>query len=117
MKLNRSILAVSIGAGSAALFVFSAQATETTPSAYSIYGSITHKQVYLYGGLEPSLTQSTRAYGMTWGIGGWLRPNFLTKVGPDVAAHLQTRVADDLKTTFASHSTDEITLAQASDPE
>ncbi|GAB5454195.1 MAG: zinc-binding dehydrogenase [Henriciella sp.] len=92
-------------------------AAARTPSAYSIYGSVKHKQVYLYGGLDTSLTQLTRAYGMAWGVGGWLLPNFLAQVGPEVATRLQTRVAEELKTTFASHYTDEITLAEALDAE
>jgi len=90
-------------------------AAARTPGAYSIYGSIAHKQVYLYGGLDTSPTLLTRGYGMAWGVGGWLLPNFLAKAGMDVAVRLRTRVADELTTTFASHYTDEITLAEALD--
>ena len=49
--------------------------------AYSIYGSVAHKQVYLYGGLDTSPTVLSRGYGMAWGVGGWLLPNFLAKAG------------------------------------
>ncbi|NNE57053.1 MAG: NADH oxidase [Hellea sp.] len=91
------------------------QAAARTPGAYSIYGSIAHKQVYLYGGLDTSPTLLTRGYGMAWGVGGWLLPNFLAKAGMEVAMRLRTRVATELKTTFASHYTDEITLAEALD--
>lgn len=103
------------GGGELASNILSAMeaAAARTPSEYSIYGSIKHKQVYLYGGLETSPTKLTRGYGMAWGVGGWLLPNFLSKVGPDVGARLQTRVAQELKTTFASHYTDEIALAEA----
>ncbi len=90
-------------------------AAARTPGAYSIYGSVAHKQVYLYGGLDTSPTLLTRGYGMAWGVGGWLLPNFLAKAGMDVAARLRTRVADELTTTFASHYTDEISLAEALD--
>jgi len=91
------------------------QAAARTPGAYSIYGSIAHKQVYLYGGLDTSPTILTRGYGMAWGVGGWLLPNFLAKAGMEVAMRLRTRVATELKTTFASHYTDELTLAEALD--
>jgi len=92
-------------------------AAARTPGAYSIYGSIKHKQVYLYGGLDVRPTTLSRGYGMAWGVGGWLLPNFLAKVGVDVGNKLRTRVAKELKTTFASHYTDEISLAEALDAE
>lgn len=92
-------------------------AAARTPGAYSIYGSIHHKQVYLYGSLDFSPTTLNRAYGMAWGVGGWLLPNFLAKVGPEVGMRLRKRVADELTTTFASHYTDELSLAEALDAE
>lgn len=91
-------------------------AAARTPGAYSIYGSIKHKQVYLYGGLDTSPTTLSRGYGMAWGVGGWLLPNFLAKAGMEVGMRLRTRVAAELKTTFASHYTDEISLSEALDP-
>lgn len=90
-------------------------AAARTPGAYSIYGSVKHKQVYLYGNLDTSATMLQRAYGMAWGVGGWLLPNFLAKAGMEVAARLRTRVARELKTTFASHYTNDISLSQALD--
>lgn len=84
-----------------------------TPEApYSRYGSARLKQVYIYGGLDRGPTEFTRGFGMTWALGGWLLFNFLTAVGPERAAQLRQRVADELKTTFASHYTREIPLAQ-----
>lgn len=88
-------------------------AAARTPGAYSIYGSVHHKQVYLYGGLDTSPTVLSRGYGMAWGVGGWLLPNFLAKAGNEVAMRLRNRVADELKTTFASHYTDELSLEEA----
>ncbi|MFK7863646.1 MAG: zinc-binding dehydrogenase [Pseudohongiellaceae bacterium] len=88
-------------------------AAARTPGAYSIYGSVKHKQVYLYGGLDTSPTTLNRGYGMAWGVGGWLLPNFLAKAGMEVAGRLRTRVAQELKTTFASHYTNELSLAEA----
>ena len=88
-------------------------AAARTPGAYSIYGSVAHKQVYLYGGLDTSPTVLSRGYGMAWGVGGWLLPNFLAKAGQDVAIRLRQRVADELTTTFASTYTDELSLSDA----
>jgi len=105
------------GGGQLASQILSAMeaAAARTPGAYSIYGSIHHKQVYLYGSLDMTPTSLNRAYGMAWGVGGWLLPNFLAKAGQEVSARLRTRVAKDLKTTFASYYTDEISLTQALD--
>ncbi|MEP0069332.1 zinc-binding dehydrogenase [Pyruvatibacter sp.] len=103
------------GGGTLASTILSAMegAAARTPGAYSIYGSVAHKQVFLYGGLDTSPTTLTRGYGMAWGVGGWLLPNFLAKAGLEVAGRLRTRVANELKTTFASNYTDEISLAEA----
>ncbi|MEM7005079.1 MAG: zinc-binding dehydrogenase [Pseudomonadota bacterium] len=103
------------GGGRLASDILSAMeaAAARTPGAYSIYGSVAHKQVYLYGGLDTSPTTLSRGYGMAWGVGGWLLPNYLAKAGDEVAVRLRQRVADELKTTFASHYTDEISLSQA----
>jgi NADPH:quinone reductase len=80
---------------------------------YSRYGSNTFKQVYLYGGLDRGPTELTRSFGMTWALGGWLLTPFLQKVGPEVTQALRARVVSELKTTFASHYTREISLAEA----
>ena len=105
------------GGGTLASTILSAMeaAAARTPGAYSIYGSVKHKQVYLYGGLDTSATTLNRGYGMAWGVGGWLLPNFLARVGQEVATRLRTRVATEMKTTFASNYTNEISLAEALD--
>ncbi|MDB3909774.1 zinc-binding dehydrogenase [Gammaproteobacteria bacterium] len=90
-------------------------AAARTPGAYSIYGSVKHKQVYLYGGLDTSPTTLNRGYGMAWGVGGWLLPNFLAKAGMEVAGRLRARVAQELTTSFASNYTNEISLSEALD--
>ena len=89
------------------------QAALRTAGAYNRYGSTVHKQVYIYGGLDRNPTELTRAYGMAWGIGGWLLPNFMARVGMEVMGKLRARVAAELKTTFASHYTKEVSLAEA----
>jgi NADPH:quinone reductase len=85
-------------------------------TVYSRYGSSVHKQVYIYGGLDTGPTQLARSYGMAWGLGGWLLTPFLMKIGAAEGQKLRQRVADELKTTFASHYTAEIGLAEVLDP-
>ncbi len=46
-------------------------------TSYRRHGSTTHKQVYLYGGLDTGPTEFVRDSGMAWGIGGWLVFPFL----------------------------------------
>lgn len=92
-------------------------AASQTGSGYSRYGSTTHKQVYIYGGLDTGPTELTRSYGMAWGIGGWLLTPFLMKIGGPEVSRLRKRVADEIKTTFASHYTRTISLAETLQPD
>jgi NADPH2:quinone reductase len=92
-------------------------ANQRSGGAYSRYGSTTHKQVYIYGGLDTGPTVLNRAFGMAWDVGGWLLTPFLMKIGPAEGQKLRKRVADELKTTFASHYTAEISLAEALQPD
>jgi hypothetical protein len=50
---------------------------------------------------------------MAWGIGGWLLPPFLAKIGPEAAQALRERVAAEITTTFASHYARKISLSDA----
>jgi len=84
---------------------------------YSRYGSTVHKQVYLYGGLDTRPTEINRNFGMAWGVGGWLMFPFLHKIGPAAAQALKNRVMAELTTTFASHYTQVVSLADALRPE
>lgn len=77
---------------------------------YSPYGSAKHKQLYVYGALDRGPTVLDRAYGLAWGIGGWLVRNRLATFAPADVARLRARVASELTTTFASHYTQRITL-------
>jgi NADPH:quinone reductase len=88
-------------------------ALNRTATEYSRYGSTTHKQVYIYGGLDTSPTVFERNFGMAWGIGGWLLTPLLQKIGSAGRRALQQRVAAELKTTFASHYAQEVSLAEA----
>ena len=84
---------------------------------YSRYGSTTHKQVYIYGGLDRGPTVFNRNFGMAWGIGGWLLTPFLQSIGPEAFRILRQRVAAELQTTFASTYTREVSLAEALQPD
>jgi len=88
-------------------------AANKTAKAYSRYGSSVHKQVYIYGSLDPRPVELNRAFGMAWGVGGWLLFPFLMKIGPADGAKLRARVVAELKTTFASHYTKVVSLQEA----
>jgi NADPH:quinone reductase-like Zn-dependent oxidoreductase len=88
-------------------------AANRNASAYSRYGSNTHKQVYIYGALDMGPTELTRSYGFAWGVGGWLLTPFLMKIGPQEAQRLRQKVADEITTTFASHYSRTISLTDA----
>ena len=88
-------------------------AVNKTAKVYSRYGSSVHKQVYIYGSLDPRPVELNRAFGMAWGVGGWLLFPFLQKIGPADGAKLRQRVVAELKTTFASHYTQVVSLAEA----
>jgi NADPH:quinone reductase-like Zn-dependent oxidoreductase len=106
----------AIGGGTLAgqiLTAMEAALNQTNPAGYSRYGSTTHKQVYIYGGLNTGPTEFNRGFGMAWGIGGWLLFPFLQRVGPAESEALRQRVAREIKTTFASHYTATVSLAEA----
>jgi D-arabinose 1-dehydrogenase-like Zn-dependent alcohol dehydrogenase len=88
-------------------------AANKTAKVYSRYGSSVHKQVYIYGGLDTRPVELNRAFGMAWGVGGWLLTPFLQKIGPADGQKLRQRVATELKTTFASHYTKVVSLQEA----
>ena len=82
---------------------------------YSRYGSNVHKQVYIYGSLDPRPVELVRTFGMAWGVGGWLLFPFLMKIGRADSQKLRERVVNELKTTFASHYTRVVSLPEALD--
>ena len=104
----------AVGGGPLAGQILSAMesAANLTAKEYSRYGSAVHKQVYIYGNLETGPTTLSRSYGMAWGVGGWYLTPFLQKIGRDAAQKLRDRVAAELKTTFASHYSKEVSLAE-----
>ena len=84
---------------------------------YKIYGSDTHKQVYIYGGLDRSPTILNRSYGMSWSIGGWLLMPMINKFGMEKFQKMRERVAAEIKTTFASKYHKRISLEEALEPD
>jgi NADPH:quinone reductase len=109
----------AIGGGTLAGQILTAMevAANKTATTYSRYGSTVHKQVYIYGMLDTGPTVLNRAFGMAWGVSGWLLPPCLARIGAERAQALRQRVASELKTTFASHYVEEISLAQTLNPE
>lgn len=105
----------AIGGGKLAGQILSGMevAANLKAKSYSRYGSTVHKQVYIYGGLDTGPTELNRTFGMAWGLGGWLLTPFLQKIGPVEGEKLRQRVAREIKTTFASHYTRTISLAEA----
>jgi NADPH2:quinone reductase len=105
----------AIGGGRMASQILSAMEAVAAErmTAYSVYGSGQPKQVYIYGMLDPTPTELVRSFGLAWGVGGWLMPPVLQKIGLEAADRLRRRVLAGLKTTFASHYTREISLAEA----
>lgn len=108
----------AIGGGSLAATILSSmeKAQSRKLTAYNRYGSPVHKQVYIYGGLDLRPTELPRTFGMAWGVGGWLMPWYLQKIGQRDAQRLRERVAAELTTTFASHYTAEISLSEVLSP-
>jgi NADPH:quinone reductase-like Zn-dependent oxidoreductase len=111
---NATIAFDAIGGGKLAGQILSCMeaAANLNAKTYSRYGSTVHKQVYIYGRLDTGQTELGRDFGMAWGVGGFLLTPFLMKVGAAEVAKLRTRVANELKTTFASHYAKVISLSE-----
>lgn len=80
---------------------------------YNRYGSDVFKQVYIYGALDRGPTILTRNFGFSWSLSGFLLTPFLQKVGVEKLLQMRAKVAAEIKTTFASHYTREVSLAGA----
>lgn len=80
---------------------------------YSVYGSDIYKQVYIYGGLDRGPITLNRSFGFAWGVNGFLLFNALGKLSKETNIAMRKRVAAEIKTTFASSYTHEVSLAGA----
>jgi NADPH:quinone reductase-like Zn-dependent oxidoreductase len=105
----------AIGGGKLAGQILAAMevAANRNATTYSRYGSNTHKQVYIYGRLDLGPTLIGPDVGFAWGVGGFLLTPFLMKAGAEVVGRMRARVAAEIRTTFASHYTAEVSLAEA----
>jgi NADPH2:quinone reductase len=118
LKLTSATLAFdATGGGKLVSQILTAMeaAANTSGGEYSRYGSTVHKQVYIYGGLDPSPTLLTRNFGFAWGVGGWLLTPFLGSIDLETFGRLRARVAAGLTTTFASSYTDTVSFVQLLD--
>jgi NADPH2:quinone reductase len=109
----------AIGGGRMAsdILIAMEQVASRNLSAYSRYGSPTHKQVYTYGVLDPGPKVIAGPIGMAWSIGGWLMTWFYDGLPASDVARLRARVAAELTTTFASGYAAEFGLKEALSPE
>ena len=92
-------------------------AANKNATEYSRYGSDTYKQVYIYGGLDPTPTVLNRSFGLSWGLGGWLLTPFIGRVGTEKFQEMRDRVAREITTTFASSYTKEVSLEEMLEPD
>ena len=79
---------------------------------FSRYGSSKTKHMYIYGGLDTGTIELRQSMGKAWSVNGWLVTSFLQELGPARAGELKARVASEVATTFASHYSDRLSLAQ-----
>jgi NADPH:quinone reductase-like Zn-dependent oxidoreductase len=109
----------AIGGGPLAgqLLVAMEAAASRKMTEYSRYGSGKETQVYIYGRLDMSPTLVPPGVGFAWNLSGYLLTPFLQKAAPEVRERMYKRVIDELNTTFASHYTKTISLAEALDLE
>ncbi|WP_309044321.1 zinc-binding dehydrogenase [Marinobacter sediminicola] len=86
-------------------------AVSRNTTEYSVYGSDIYKQVYIYGGLDRGPITLNRNFGFAWGVNGFLLFNALGKLNKETVIAMRKRIAAEIKTTFASHYTHEVSLA------
>lgn len=118
-KTGATIVFDAIGGGKLVSQILGCMEVAANANAkeYSRYGSSVHKQAYIYGSLDRGPTELIRNFGFSWTISGFLLTPFLQKAGLEVMLRLRQRVIDELTTTFASHYTDNVSLAEAIDPD
>lgn len=109
----------AIGGGKMANYILLAmeQAAAKRGAEFSVYGSTTNKQVYIYGRLDTGETVLTSGYGLYWGVGGWLLTPHLEKVGMERMIEMRMFAVAERNGIFASEYTSEISLEDMIDPE
>jgi NADPH:quinone reductase-like Zn-dependent oxidoreductase len=112
-KTDATLAFDAIGGGTIASDILSCMeiAQSKKVREFSRYGSPIHKQVYIYGLLDPSDRVLRTDIGTAWGVGGWLMTWHLDKIGEIAASELRSRVVAELGTTFKTHYTAELSLS------
>lgn len=105
----------AIGGGSLTNQILMAMeaAARTRMPEWSRYGSEEFKQAYIYGALSLDPITLGFGYGFAWSLSGWLLTPFLQKAGLERLVAMQQRVASELTTTFASHYSQRVSLAES----
>lgn len=108
----------AIGGGKLGGQILSAieQAQLRKGGTFSVYGTNTPKQLYIYGGLDTGPTTFTRSFGFQWNISGFLLTPYLARIGAQDTAALRQRVVEHRNDIFASEYSAEITLDHLIDP-
>lgn len=116
LKATKASLAFdAIGGGKLVNRILTAMEIAAVAEAgnWSRYGSDQHKQAYLYGQLDLGPTELTRGFGWVWSVSGWLLHPFMRRAGPERVARMRERVVREIDTTFASHYSHRLTLAES----
>jgi len=82
-----------------------------------LYGAPVHKQVYQYGRLDLGPTTLAPAYGMYWGVGGWLLTPRLGSLGHARALQMRQYAIEERNGIFASRYADTVGLEDLLDPD
>lgn len=108
----------AIGGGKLAGHILSAMEAAAMKSGapFSVYGSATRKQVYIYGGLDMGPTELARSFGLSWGVGGWLLTPYLMSAGAEEVGAMRARVIAHRGDIFASQYSADIGLDAMLDP-
>ena len=109
----------AVGGGKLANHILTAmeQALQRKNPTPGVYGSPVHKQVYIYGRLNPAPTELTYAYGMAWGVGGWLVSPRIQKAGMKRIIEMRRYAIAERNGIFASQYTQTISLDGMIDPQ
>jgi len=86
---------------------------------FSFYGSMVHKQVYIYGMLtqgQTTINVQEGRFGLNWGVGGFFLNMWLSKLDMDTKLKAMGRVCATITTTFKTEPAHQISLAEALDP-
>ncbi|WP_417610836.1 NADH oxidase [Parasphingorhabdus sp.] len=109
----------AIGGGKMASYILTAmeKAAAVRGAEFSVYGSTTNKQVYIYGRLDTGETILGGGLGLYWGVGGWLLTPHLEKVGKERMMEMRMYTVEERNGIFNSDYSSEISLMDMIDPE